>query len=76
MIIEARKLPPEYDHDAVYVDGLYAGFVGRADSRVGLERCPMCKKENYALSVLCGKCCWCGWDLKPHWEKYLKGATE
>ena len=68
MNIEVRKNPPEYDHDAVYADGRRVGFVGRANGRVGLERCPVCGEENYALSVLSGKCCWCGFDLKSRYD--------
>ncbi len=76
MIIEVRKKPPEYEHDAVYADGLYVGFVGRADNRVGLKRCPACGQENYAMAVSGGKCCWCGFDLGAAYGEYLKGAAE
>ena len=27
-----------------------------------LVRCPKCKKENYAMAVSSGVCCWCGYD--------------
>lgn len=27
-----------------------------------LIRCPKCHKENYALAVADGICCWCGFD--------------
>lgn len=27
-----------------------------------LVRCPKCDRENYALSVSSGRCCWCGFD--------------
>jgi hypothetical protein len=30
---------------------------------VYLVRCPKCKKENYALAVTSGTCCWCGFDI-------------
>lgn len=76
MIIEVRKKPPEYDHDTVYVDGRCVGFVVRADNRVGLEWCPACGRENYALSVMGGKCCLCGFDLGAAYGEWLKGATE
>lgn len=29
---------------------------------LGLERCPECKKENYALNVFSGICTWCGFN--------------
>ena len=27
-----------------------------------LLRCPKCGRENYALAVADGMCCWCGFD--------------
>lgn len=27
-----------------------------------LIRCPKCGRENYALAVADGVCCWCGFD--------------
>ena len=27
-----------------------------------LVRCPECHAENYALAVIDGICCWCGYD--------------
>lgn len=27
-----------------------------------LIRCPKCGKENYAIAVASGRCCWCGFD--------------
>jgi hypothetical protein len=30
------------------------------------ERCPECKRENYALNVLSGICTWCGWDVNKN----------
>lgn len=32
------------------------------DSTLLLICCPKCGRENYALSVLDGVCCWCGFD--------------
>ena len=32
------------------------------DDMVLLIRCPKCGKENYALAVASGRCCWCGFD--------------
>lgn len=29
---------------------------------VHLIRCPECGRENYAVAVASGKCCWCGFD--------------
>ena len=33
-----------------------------SDSTLLLIRCPKCGRENYALSVFDGVCCWCGFD--------------
>ena len=27
-----------------------------------LIRCPKCNRENYAIAVASGCCCWCGFD--------------
>lgn len=27
-----------------------------------LVRCPVCKRENYAIAVAAGQCAWCGYD--------------
>lgn len=36
------------------------GFVGD-DGRVFLTRCPKCQRENWAIVVASGQCCWCGY---------------
>lgn len=30
---------------------------------VGLIKCPKCKRENWAMAVSSGQCCWCGYDV-------------
>lgn len=35
-----------------------------ADGTILLIRCPQCKRENYALAVADGVCCWCGYKPK------------
>lgn len=30
------------------------------DGRIFLTRCPKCEKENWAMAVASGQCCWCG----------------
>ena len=32
------------------------------DGKTYLVRCPKCNRENYAISVSSGVCCWCGYD--------------
>ena len=36
-----------------------------ANGTILLIRCPKCKRENYALAVADGVCCWCGYKVKP-----------
>lgn len=36
------------------------GFLGD-DGKVYLQRCPLCGRENYAMAVATGQCCWCGY---------------
>ena len=35
------------------------------DGSILLIRCPKCHRENYALSVVFGVCCWCGFKPNP-----------
>jgi predicted Zn-ribbon and HTH transcriptional regulator len=41
------------------VDGKECGLGFKADKSLALQRCPSCKKENYALNVMSGQCTWC-----------------
>jgi len=51
-----------YDHITAYGNGKFIGFKPLDSDQVCLERCAICRKENYALAVLSGQCAWCGWD--------------
>lgn len=31
------------------------------DGKLCIVSCPECGRENYALTVSTGRCCWCGW---------------
>lgn len=33
-----------------------------ANGKTYLVRCPKCKKENHAMAVSSGVCCWCRYD--------------
>jgi len=45
----------------------HKGNVWRADDgRLFMQRCPRCGRENYAMAVSSGTCCWCGEQAKPH----------
>ena len=49
----------------IYLNGHYIGFIGigEEDERsIYLQRCGSCRKENWAVAVASGVCCWCGWD--------------
>lgn len=39
------------------------GFLG-GNNKVYLTRCPECERENYAIAVATGQCCWCGYKAK------------
>lgn len=61
-----KKTPEDYDSDDVYfdVDGVRRGygFVPKNPEKKGkiaLTKCPLCGKENYAMSVSSGQCAWC-----------------
>lgn len=34
------------------------------NNKLYLQRCPICKAENYCLMVSTGVCCWCGYRAK------------
>lgn len=36
-----------------------------ADGTILLIRCPKCHRENWALAVAYGRCCWCGYKAEP-----------
>lgn len=49
-----------------------SGYVFKSkDDKLFLVRCPKCGMENYALSVSCGQCAWCGYLAK---EEDVNGA--
>lgn len=80
MKIKIIKTPSIYDHDVirftndkgVQVKG--DGYIGKEDGRVGLVKCPACCRENYAMSVNSGMCCWCGYNLVE--EMKVAGTLE
>ena len=59
------KNTEDHDSDDVIMHGQHKGFgyKFKKDGKIGLIRCPDCGKENYAMSVSTGVCCWCGWDV-------------
>jgi hypothetical protein len=62
--ITFRPQPKGYDHELMFSGDRRIGYRGLKDGSVGLERCPICGKENYVLNVSSGVCTWCRWDVK------------
>ncbi|MDO8669595.1 MAG: hypothetical protein Q7K65_04855 [Candidatus Buchananbacteria bacterium] len=67
MKIITLATPAEYDHTEITfeVDGRIggSGFIGKGkDQRLGLIKCPVCQKENYAVSVSSGVCVFCDFN--------------
>lgn len=58
-----EKQPDDYNHDNVRfdVDGEVKGFgyIGRKSGKIGLQTCPLCERENYAMNISSGQCTWC-----------------
>ena len=47
------------------------GFIpnkGRREGKICLTRCPICRKQNYAMNVISGICKWCNFDAN-HWRE-------
>lgn len=47
----------------------------RSGDKVYLVRCPKCHKENYAMAVSSGECCWCGYNANND-KEYIKTLKE
>lgn len=64
--IKILPTPGRFDHIEIKfeIDGIISGFgyIGKTDKKIGLIRCPLCHKENYAPSVTSGQCTWCGFN--------------
>ena len=61
--LEIQSRIERRDHcDVFTVDGSYVGFVSLIGNRVKVQRCGLCRAENYAPAVISGVCCGCGWD--------------
>jgi len=54
-----------YDYDNIeFIGTPYKGdgYIGK-DKKIGLIRCPMCGRENYAMCVTSGQCAWCEFNV-------------
>lgn len=52
-------------HDVMWNDdiGTRIGYGYQTEDKViHIMKCPECKKENYALQISQGPCCWCGFE--------------
>lgn len=61
-VITFDAVIPGRDHIVARVNGRRIGFRPIDSEKVCVERCDVCGRENYALAVMSGCCCWCGWD--------------
>jgi len=65
-----RKLD-KHDHDLLFIEDTERdrciGFIGKKERNgkrtIGLERCPVCGHENWAMAVTSGICAWCNWEI-------------
>jgi len=66
MKIRIYKTSKDHDSDEIrFIDNGEEkgfGFKAKDDGKIGLEKCPKCGKENYAMNVLSGVCTWCSFD--------------
>jgi ribosomal protein L37E len=68
-----HKNPKNFDTDRIEFIGMPfkgSGFISKKDGNIGLERCPICGRENYAMNVLSGICTWCGYNAHDINYKY------
>lgn len=74
-----RKKSDNFDHDNIrfkkfpYLEGAETedigfGFRGKKDGTLGLQRCPVCKMENFATHVITGECGHCGFSMHTDCE--------
>lgn len=67
--------PWNHNERGIELNGKYVGYETKLGS-VGLQRCPECSKENWAIAVTSGRCSWCGWDLSLFMENIRKITGE
>lgn len=47
----------------------------KSGDKVFLVRCPKCGRENWAMAVSSGECCWCGYNANKD-EEYKESLEE
>lgn len=75
-----RKTAAHYENDDVmFLDkkGQQVGyaFLDKINKKVGLVRCPSCRRENYASSIITGRCAWCGFNALLFLESEIKSVA-
>ena len=58
-----HETPKDYDSDDLTWEGGGNGYRSKKDDKICILRCPECGKENYAMAVNSGQCCWCGFTV-------------
>lgn len=70
MILTHKIIKTPEDHDSNTIlfyeneEKIGHGFIPKDEEKVCIQRCPECKRENYALAVISGLCTWCGFSYK------------
>ena len=71
--IKIIKNPKGYDHDNIeFISFPFkgSGYIGKKSKDIGLTRCPICNRENWAMAVASGICQWCGYSVHEINFKY------
>lgn len=72
VIITFAEPKPNHDHVIVFGNNNFIGFRGLKSKKICVQRCPICRKENYISCVSRGICAWCGWNVNKD-EIEIKG---
>ena len=71
--IRIIKNPDNYDHDNIeFISFPFkgSGYIRKKSKNIGLTRCPVCDRENHAMSVADGICACCGYSVHEINFKY------
>jgi hypothetical protein len=63
-----KKDQEGHKHVNVFYGEQFVGFKSLDSDKICLERCPVCKLENYASCVTSGKCYSCGFNINIEFE--------
>lgn len=62
-MLRVKPNPSTHDHDDLYYNDQWIGFVPHTSKKRCLVKCPKCGRENYAMAVTTGVCAWCAYDV-------------